>query len=58
MYAGNFMTADNGPAFVRSLRSSPGLIRRYDEDGRRGLMTNLLDQVDITLDRASCCEVW
>jgi len=54
MYAGNFMTANNGEAFVRSLRLSPAFVRQYDGPGLRGLMANLLDQVDITLKRLSC----
>ena len=54
MYAGNFMTAGNGPGFLRSLRHSPAFVGRYDEAGRRGLMENLIDQVEIALERSSC----
>lgn len=54
MYAGNFMTASNGPAFLRSLRLSPAFIERYDNDGRRGLVANVLDQLDVALERSSC----
>ncbi|KAK4551667.1 hypothetical protein LTR86_010998 [Recurvomyces mirabilis] len=54
MYAGNFMTAGNGPAFVRTLRLSPAFVDRYDESGQRGLIANLIDQVGITLERPSC----
>ena len=54
MYAGNFMTGNNGPAFLRSLRLSPAFVDRYDDPGRRGLVANLLDQVDITAERPPC----
>ena len=54
MYAGNFMTANNGTAFIRTLRLSPAFVDRYDDAGLRGLFANLLDQVDTTLGRLSC----
>jgi hypothetical protein len=54
MYAGNFMTANNGTAFIRTLRLSPAFIDRYDDAGLRGLFANLLDQIDTTLGRLSC----
>ena len=54
MYAGNFMTPNNSSAFIRSLRVSPAFVRRYDDPGRRGLTTNLLNQVEIGLERQSC----
>ena len=54
MYAGNFMTANNGTAFIRTLRLSPAFVDRYDDAGLRGLFANLLDQIDTTLGRFSC----
>lgn len=54
MYAGNFMTANNGAAFIRTLRLCPAFVDRYDDAGRRGLFANLLDQIDTTLGRVSC----
>lgn len=54
MYAGNFMTANNGTAFIRTLRLSPAFVDRYDDAGLRGLFANLLDQIDTTLGRHSC----
>jgi hypothetical protein len=54
MYAGNFMTASNGTAFIRTLRLSPAFVRQYDDAGLRGLFANLLDQIDTTLGRLSC----
>ena len=54
MYAGNFMTANNGTAFIRTLRLSPAFVDRYDDAGLRGLFANLLDQIDTTLGRLSC----
>jgi hypothetical protein len=54
MYAGNFMTANNGTAFIRTLRLSPVFVERYDDAGLRGLFANLLDQIDTTLGRLSC----
>jgi hypothetical protein len=54
MYAGNFMTANNGTAFIRTLRLSPAFVGRYDDAGLRGLFANLLDQIDTTLGRLSC----
>ena len=54
MYAGNFMTANNGTAFIRTLRLSPAFVDRYDDAGLRGLFANLLDQIDTTLGRSSC----
>jgi hypothetical protein len=54
MYAGNFMTANNGTAFIRTLRLSPAFVDQYDDAGLRGLFANLLDQIDTTLGRLSC----
>jgi len=54
MYAGNFMTANNGTGFIRTLRLSPAFVGRYDDAGLRGLFANLLDQIDTTLGRLSC----
>lgn len=54
MHAGNFMTANNGPAFIRALRFSPAFVDRYDDAGLRGLFANLLEQIDTTLGRHSC----
>jgi hypothetical protein len=54
MYAGNFMTANNGTAFIRTLRLSPAFVNRYDDAGLRGLFANLLDQIDTSLGRLSC----
>jgi hypothetical protein len=54
MYAGNFMTANNGAAFIRALRFSPAFVDRYDDAGLRGLFANLLDQIYTTLGRLSC----
>ncbi|KAK0303101.1 hypothetical protein LTR82_017651 [Friedmanniomyces endolithicus] len=54
MYACNFMTAEKGPAVLRSLRLSPAFDDRYGDSGRTGLIANLVDQVDITLERSSC----
>ena len=54
IYAGNFMTANNGIAFIRTLRLSPVFVGRYDDASLRGLFANLLDQIDITLSRLSC----
>jgi hypothetical protein len=54
MYAGNFMTANNGAAFIRALRLSPAFVDRYDDAGLRGLFANLLEQIDTTLGRLSC----
>jgi hypothetical protein len=54
MYARNFMTANNGTAFIRTLRLSPAFVDRYDDAGLRGLFANLLDQIDTTLRRFSC----
>ena len=54
MYAGNFITANNGTAFIRTLRLSPAFVGRYDDAGLRGLFVNLLDQIDTTLGRLSC----
>jgi hypothetical protein len=54
MYAGNFMTAKNGTAFIRALRLSPAFVDRYDDAGLRGLFANLLDQIDTTLGRLFC----
>ncbi|KAK0974375.1 hypothetical protein LTR54_017105 [Friedmanniomyces endolithicus] len=54
MYACNLMTAEKGPAVLRSLRLSPAFVDRYGDSGRRGLIANLVDQVDITLERSSC----
>lgn len=54
MYAGNFMTANNGIAYIRALRLSPAFVDRYDDAGLRGLFANLLDQIDTTLGRLSC----
>jgi hypothetical protein len=54
IYAGNFMTANNGIAFIRTLRLSPVFVGRYDDTSLRGLFANLLDQIGITLGRLSC----
>jgi hypothetical protein len=54
MYAGNFITANNGLAFIRTPRLSPALVDRYDDASLRGLFANLLDQIDTTLERLSC----
>ena len=54
MYAGNFMSANNGTAFIRTLRLSPAFIDRYDGASLRGLFANLVDQIDTTLGRLSC----
>ncbi|KAK0247731.1 hypothetical protein LTS09_017154 [Friedmanniomyces endolithicus] len=54
MYACNLMTAEKGPAVLRSLRLSPAFVDRYGDSGRRGLIANLVDQVDVTLERSSC----
>lgn len=54
MYAGNFMTASNGPAFLRSFRFSRALVDGYKESERRGLFENLWEQVHITIGRPSC----
>jgi hypothetical protein len=48
------MTANNGTAFIRTLRLSPAFVDRYDDAGLRGLFANLLDQIDTTLGRLSC----
>lgn len=50
MYAGNFLTRGDGPAFLRSLRLSPAMVGRYDEDARKGLVQNIVDQLDLTLE--------
>jgi hypothetical protein len=54
MYAGNFMTANNGTTFIRTLRLSPAFVGRYDDAGLRGLFANLLEQIETTLGRLSC----
>jgi hypothetical protein len=54
MYAGNFMTANDGTAFIRALRLSPAFVDRYDDAGLRGLFASLLDQIETTLGRLSC----
>jgi hypothetical protein len=50
MYAGNFMTANNGTAFIRALRLSPAFVDRYDDAGLRGLFANLLTRSTLPLD--------
>ena len=54
MYAWEFMTADIGPAFVRNLRLSPGLIGLYEEPDLQGLIAHPLHQLATTLDRPIC----